>query len=198
MPATGVFPETAPSTVRIFNRANQGQISVEHMIDRYKIDCRSVRDLLVDYLRERQLSVDYTSLRAVAFGLGKLFWKDLENHHPGIDSLRLAPDVAAAWKQRIAMKTIRGKTASGETVESETPRADRGINYVALSGRCPGLGRRLRRKRYGLIPALNTPGRRSAPPTSTAGRTTPSVCRWMVGGMTGRPAPRGGRGAGRL
>jgi hypothetical protein len=137
MPATGVFPETAPSTVRIFNRANQGQISVEHMIDRYKIDCRSVRDLLVDYLRERQLSVDYTSLRAVAFGLGKLFWKDLENHHPGIDSLRLAPDVAAAWKQRITMKTIRGKTASGETasgetVESETPRADRGINYVAM------------------------------------------------------------------
>jgi integrase len=130
--AMGVFPEAALPTVRIFNPKNQGQISVEQMIDRYNIACRPVRDLLVDYLRERRLSVDYTSLRAVAFGLGKLFWKDLENHHPGIDSLRLAPDVAAAWKQRVAMKKTRIKTPCGEIVEIETPRADRGINYVAM------------------------------------------------------------------
>lgn len=30
-----------------------------------------------------------------------MFWADLEHHHPGIDSPRLAPEVAAAWKQRI-------------------------------------------------------------------------------------------------
>jgi integrase len=130
--AMSIFPATAPSTVRIFNSRTQGQISVEQMIDRYKIDCRPVRDVLVDYLQERQLSIDYTSLRALAFGLGKLFWKDLEDHHPGIDSLRLVPDVAAAWKQRIAMKKTRSKTATGGIVESETPRADRGMNYVAM------------------------------------------------------------------
>jgi hypothetical protein len=33
--------------------------------------------------------------------LGRLFWRDLELHHPGIDSLRLPPAVAEAWKQRL-------------------------------------------------------------------------------------------------
>ncbi|MGW6602500.1 tyrosine-type recombinase/integrase [Streptomyces sp. NPDC055036] len=130
--ATGGFPEAALPTVRIFNPKNQGQISVEQMIDRYDIACRPMRDLLVDYLRERSPSLDYTSLRALAFGLGKLFWKDLESHHPGIDSLRLASDVAAGWKQRIALKKTRSKTADGQSVETDTPRADRGINYVAM------------------------------------------------------------------
>ena len=32
--------------------------------------------------------------------LGHLFWRDLERHHPGIDSLTLAPDVTAAWRER--------------------------------------------------------------------------------------------------
>ncbi|WP_327241072.1 tyrosine-type recombinase/integrase [Streptomyces sp. NBC_01320] len=130
--AAGVFPEGALATVRIFNPKNQGQISVEQMIDRYGITCRAVRDLLVDYLRERALCVDYTSLRAVAFSLGKLFWKDLEDHHPGIASLRLSPAVAAGWKQRIALKTIRSATADGDTVEMQAPRADRGLQHLAV------------------------------------------------------------------
>lgn len=130
--AMDVFPTAAPPTVRAVSGRAQGQISVEHMIDRYEIACRPVRDLLVDYMRERQLTVDYTSLRQLAFGLGKLFWKDLEDHHPGIDSLRLAPDVADAWKQRIAMKKIRSKSADGEDVETKVPRATLGINYLAM------------------------------------------------------------------
>jgi integrase len=130
--AMDVFPESALPTVRAVSGRAQGQISVEKMIDRYQIACRPVRDLLVDYMRERQLSVDYTSLRALAFGLGKLFWRDLENHHPGIDSLRLAPDVAAAWKQRIAMKKVRSKNALGEVVGTEVPRATKGLNYLTM------------------------------------------------------------------
>jgi len=102
------------------------------MIDRYDIACRPVRDVLVDYLRERQPSLDFTSLRALSFGLGKLFWKDLETHHPGIDSLRLAPDVAATWKQRIARKTTRSKDSAGQVVEVESLRSDRGTNYLAM------------------------------------------------------------------
>jgi hypothetical protein len=130
--AMGVFPESAPPTVRAVSGQAHGQISVEQMIDRYQISYRPVRDLLVDYMRERQLSVDYTSLRALAFGLGKLFWKDLETHHPGIDSLRLAPDVAAAWKQRIARKKVRSKNAVGEVIETEVPRATKGLNYLTM------------------------------------------------------------------
>ncbi len=44
---------------------------------------------------------------------GKLFWRDLERHHPGISSLRLAPEAAASWKQRILVKTTRSVTAAG-------------------------------------------------------------------------------------
>src|SRR6266699_2800002 len=75
------------------------QPSCEQLIDRYKIACRPVRDVLVDYLRERQPSVDFSSLQRFAYLLGKLFWADLEAHHPGIDSLKLPRDVAAEWKQ---------------------------------------------------------------------------------------------------
>ena len=130
--AMGVFPDAAPSTVRAVSGQAQGQISVEQMIDRYHIACRPVRDVLVDYLRERQPSLDFTSLRALSYGLGKLFWKDLETHHPGIDSLRLAPDVATAWKHRIARKTTRPKNSGGQEVEVESLRSDRGINYLAM------------------------------------------------------------------
>ena len=130
--AMGAFPDAAPSTVRAVSGQAQGQITVEQMIDRYDIACRPVRNVLVDYLRERQPSLDFTSLRALSFGLGKLFWKDLETHHPGIDSLRLAPDVATAWKHRIARKTTRSKNSAGQVVEVESLRSDRGINYLAM------------------------------------------------------------------
>ncbi len=85
----GVLGADAPSTVRVFGTT--GQVSVEQLIDRYGISCRPVRDLLVDYLRERQSTVDYVTLQRLAGTLGKLFWADLEHHHPGIDSPRLAP-----------------------------------------------------------------------------------------------------------
>ena len=57
-----------PSTVRAF--ATQGQLSVEQLIDRYGIDCRPVRDLLVDYLRERQPALDYASLHELCLHPG--------------------------------------------------------------------------------------------------------------------------------
>ena len=64
---------------------------------RYDLACRPVRDLLIDYLRERRPAVDYNTLTGLATALALWFWKDLENHHPGLGSLRLAPDIAAAW-----------------------------------------------------------------------------------------------------
>ena len=87
----GVFPPGAPATVRMFNPNFQGQLTLEQLIDRYDLACRPVRDLLVDYLRERQPAVDYATLRGLSTVLAGAFWKDLENHHPGIDSLRLPP-----------------------------------------------------------------------------------------------------------
>jgi hypothetical protein len=106
----GIFDPAAPPTIRVFTA--RGQLSAEQLVDRYHIACRPVRDLLVDYLRERQTRLDYSTLQALSATLASLLWRDLEIHHPGIDSLRLAPNVAVAWKQRLSTKTTRNPAAS--------------------------------------------------------------------------------------
>ncbi|MFQ5830602.1 MAG: tyrosine-type recombinase/integrase [Candidatus Methylomirabilia bacterium] len=87
-----------PLTIGFTRR--RGQYSVEELVDRQGITCQTVRELLVRYLRERAAALDYASLSQLAGRLVKLFWGDLERHHPGIDSLRLPPEVAEAWKAR--------------------------------------------------------------------------------------------------
>ena len=117
--AAGIFGDTAPPGQTL---KTQGQLSCEQLIDRYAIACRPVRDLLVDYLRERQPAVDYPTLHKLSYSLGRLFWRDLELHHPGIASLHLPAEAAAAWKQRITTKTTRTRTGGGEVTEVTAPR----------------------------------------------------------------------------
>jgi hypothetical protein len=117
----GIFAEGAPSTWRALRTS--GQRTPDELIDRYHLVNRPVRDLLVDYLRERQPALDYTSLNQLAYYLGKLFWADIEFHHPGIDSLRLSREVADAWKRRLRTLTKITTTGSGARVEVER------INY---------------------------------------------------------------------
>jgi site-specific recombinase XerD len=105
-----VVGDDAPATLRVF--AGRGQPSCEQLIDRYHLACRPVRDVLVDYLAERQPSVDFSSLQRFAYLLGKLFWADLESHHPGIDSLKIPREVAAAWKQRVMTRTRAGSATA--------------------------------------------------------------------------------------
>nr|MDT0664585.1 hypothetical protein [Micromonospora sp. DSM 115978] len=119
----GVFPADAPPTVRAFRGAT-GQHSVEALVDRFPIQCRPVRDLVVDYLRDRQPAVDYVSLKEQADTLAGLFWRDLELHHPGISSLHLSSEVAAAWKQRIQVKVTKTTRRDGQVVEVVTPRVN--------------------------------------------------------------------------
>jgi integrase len=121
--AMGVFGTDAPATLRELRTA--GQRTPEEMIDRYRLVCRPIRDLLVDYLRERQPVLDYTSLESLANYLGNLFWADLERHHPGLDSLRLPVEVADAWKQRLRTTTRTVRTPGGRRVETTATR----INY---------------------------------------------------------------------
>jgi len=105
-----VLGDDAPATLRVF--AGRGQPSCEQLIDRYDLACQPVRDVLVDYLAERQPSVDFSSLQRFAYLLGKLFWADLEAHHPGIDSLKIPREVAAAWKQRVMTRTKAGSATA--------------------------------------------------------------------------------------
>jgi Phage integrase family len=108
--AAGVLPPEAPASVRMF--ATRGQLTAEELLGQYGIECVPVRDLLVSYLSERHLASDYSTLRTIAHVLGKLFWRDLELHHPGISSLRLSPAEIAGWKDRITRKSPRGATES--------------------------------------------------------------------------------------
>lgn len=71
----GVLPAHAPPTVRAFRGAT-GQRSLEALVDRHHLACRPVRDLILDYLRERQPALDYTSLEDLAFKLAGLFWAE--------------------------------------------------------------------------------------------------------------------------
>ena len=60
----------------------------------------------------------------MAATLGRLFWRDLELHHPGICSLNLVPEVAAAWKQRVLVKTTTSIDADGQPAETHHLRSD--------------------------------------------------------------------------
>jgi hypothetical protein len=121
----GTFPPAAPATLRMFSPALGGKLTPAELIDFYGLACRPVRDLLVDYLCERQAGIDHVTLRKMAHVLGGLFWKDLEDHNPGIDSLRLTPQVAAAWKQRLAVKTVTEADAEhGRAAKTAIERLD--------------------------------------------------------------------------
>ena len=109
----GIFGPAAPARLRELRTA--GQRTPAEMIDRHQLTCRPIRDLLVDYLRERQPAMDYGSLEQLARKLG-MFWADLEAHHPGIDSLHLSAEVADAWKQRMRTKHTTISGPGGKTV----------------------------------------------------------------------------------
>ena len=111
----GILGEKAPSSLRQLR--TPGQRTPEQMIDRYHLACRPVRDLLVDYLKERQPALDYNSMESLANLLGNRFWADLEAHHPGIASLHLPDEVARSWKQRLQTTTKKVRTETGKSTE---------------------------------------------------------------------------------
>jgi site-specific recombinase XerD len=110
----GIFGPDVPTLREI---RSIGQRSVEELVDRYPIGCGPIRDLLVDYLKERQSTIDYGTLRAQTYVLAKCFWLDLERHHPGIDTLRLPADVAIAWKQRLRTRNMTTRAGTEVAVE---------------------------------------------------------------------------------
>ncbi|MGA5498040.1 tyrosine-type recombinase/integrase [Streptomyces cinereoruber] len=117
----GLFPADAPHTLfRISNRT--GQLTPADLVDRYELQCRPIRDLLVAYLSHRSVGLDFTTLQALTISLALQFWGDLERHHPSIDSLRLPAEVMTAWKVRLATKTIRKRLPDGSFREFTEPR----------------------------------------------------------------------------
>jgi hypothetical protein len=118
----GAFGDDAPAAMRVFS--GRGQPTCDQLIDRYHIVCQPVRDVLVGYLAEQRLSMDFSSLQRLAYLLGKLFWADLEAHHPGIETLKLPRDIAAAWKRRVMTKTRTRPGPGGEPAATVSARLD--------------------------------------------------------------------------
>jgi hypothetical protein len=116
----GILSADAPAALAQLRTV--GQRSPAELIDRYRLTCRPVRDLLVDYLQERQPALDHNSLETLAQQLGRLFWADIERQHPGIDTLNLPADVARAWKQRLRVKTTVTAAKTGGVTRSDAPR----------------------------------------------------------------------------
>jgi hypothetical protein len=160
----GIFGDEAPERLRAFRTA--GQLTPEELVDRYQLQCRPVRDLLVDYLRERQPAVDYTSLKMLAYYLAKRFWADLEEHHPGIGSLHLPGEVADAWKQRQRTKPQVITSPDGEKTVVTAER----IGY-----------RQCLTPVRGVLPGPVPVGTRGPRPVGTVGRSLP--------GQAGRDQP---------
>ncbi|MGP5123002.1 hypothetical protein ACTXJU_08905 [Glutamicibacter ardleyensis] len=117
-----VLGEEAPAALEMFT--GSGQPTCEQLIDRYNIRCRPARDLLIDYLSECQMAMDFSTLQRMSYLVGKLFWADLEEHHPGIDSLKIPAEIASSWKQRVVKRTFTSTTGSGEKVQKTLERLD--------------------------------------------------------------------------
>ena len=118
--ALGIFGPDAPATIRAFGLAG-GQLSIEELVDRYRLRCTPVRDLIVDYLRERQPALDYASLDATCRTLAGLFWAKIETLAPGIDTIRLPPQIARQWKQDLATKKRTITTPDGRRRAHQSP-----------------------------------------------------------------------------
>ena len=110
-----ILPADSPPT--IFAASRRGQLTIEEMVDRYDVVCRPVRDLFVAYLYERRAAMDYNSIRYLAAKLVLLFWRDLEIHEPGIESLHLTDEVARRWKTRLSGPVLYGSNRVGKKRE---------------------------------------------------------------------------------
>ena len=121
----GILPSNSPPSIWAAGR--RGQLTVEELVDGYQVDCRPVRDLFVDYLHERQPGLDYSSIRQLVTKLVLLFWRDLELHEPGLDSLHLSDRAVRAWKERLK-HVAYGNHRIGEV------RQDRNAILMAVRG----------------------------------------------------------------
>ena len=134
--------------------SGRGQPSCEQLIDRYRIACRPVRDVLVDYLRERQPSVDFSTPAAPGLPARQTVLGRSGGPPP---RHRLA---AAAPRRR------RGVEAAGATRPKATK--DQGQVSVAAAGRAQRAHRCA-----GLLPRPGRVGRRRPRPMGAVGGPLP-------------------------
>ena len=158
----------------------------------------------MDYLQERQPGLDYNSLRALAYYLGNRFWKDLELHHPDLDSLHLPVEVAAAWRQRLLTQPKTVMTKDGQKSVVSVPRVSYGQCLTSVRSFYLDLSQWAiedpARWAHWVVALPRQPGRNRQPQVRTApqsphGRPNPRTPpRPSRPGPNGRPSPQDSRG----
>lgn len=106
-----------PATLRAAwsAKGNTRQHTVAALVDRYGIPPSGVRDVLVEYLSEVKPGLDYSSLSALAYRLVRLFWWEVLQINPDQQDLRLSPQVATEWRERLGLTSdgrVRRETHS--------------------------------------------------------------------------------------
>jgi integrase len=94
----GLFPE-GPEEFRAL-RTVTARTPAE-LVAGYGVTSPVMAGLLTEYLAERRPALDYVSFKNMAHQLCRLFWRDIELAHPGIDTHRLTRAQIEAWKQRV-------------------------------------------------------------------------------------------------
>jgi hypothetical protein len=93
--AAGILPQGS-----LKQALRHSQRPTAELVDRYRLKCRPIRDLLVRYLDERRPGVDYGTFRGLVGHLAGSFWADLEHHHPGILKFRGFRWILNVWMRR--------------------------------------------------------------------------------------------------
>lgn len=95
-----------PLDITMKESLHRGQMTTTEHVDQCGVQSRAIREVLIRYLDERRASLDYVTFRKLAATLSKVFWADIERHHPEQETLRLPRHVIAGWKERLAVVTM--------------------------------------------------------------------------------------------
>lgn len=77
------------------------KMTVEQLVDRHGVADPEIRKVFIAYLTEVSVSCDYMTLYGIEQLLVRNFWGDIQAHNPGIATLKLTAEQAAAWRTRI-------------------------------------------------------------------------------------------------
>jgi len=97
----GFFGDDVPDTVRHCTMI--GRRSVPELVRRYPLRNKKVEHLLITYLEQRAVTLDYSSLVTLSHHLADLFWSNIERINPEQGDLRLHQATYAQWKAMIAL-----------------------------------------------------------------------------------------------
>ncbi|MFI9591154.1 tyrosine-type recombinase/integrase [Nonomuraea sp. NPDC052265] len=100
------FPSHGPATLKA--ALLNGRLTVEELVDRYKIRHAGARQLLIAYLERRKPELDYSTLDNLSRHLVSNFWATIEHLAPDQPDLRIDSELYQRWRDQVAVR-VDGK-----------------------------------------------------------------------------------------